>query len=45
MSLLIAGLAFEPPIPNAAKRGILNGSAVPARLGAVLLVWLTRQWQ
>ncbi|MBB4305597.1 NhaA family Na+:H+ antiporter [Rhodobium orientis] len=41
MSLFIAGLAFEPAMLNAAKLGILSGSAVAAVAGTVMLVLLT----
>lgn len=43
MSLFIAGLAFEAPILNAAKLGILSGSALSAILGSSLLIWITRR--
>ncbi|SDJ42657.1 Na+/H+ antiporter NhaA [Lutimaribacter saemankumensis] len=41
MSLFIAGLAFNWPVLNAAKLGILSGSALSAMLGVALLIWLT----
>lgn len=41
MSLFIAGLAFEQPVLDAAKLGILGGSALSAILGSLLLTWLT----
>jgi NhaA family Na+:H+ antiporter len=41
MSLFIAGLAFDWSVLNAAKLGILSGSALSAMLGVALLIWLT----
>jgi NhaA family Na+:H+ antiporter len=41
MSLFIAGLAFDWSVLNAAKLGILSGSALSAMLGGALLIWLT----
>lgn len=41
MSLFIAGLAFDWSVLNAAKLGILSGSALSAILGIALLIWLT----
>jgi len=41
MSLLIAGLAYHPAILNAAKIGLLAGSAVSAAAGLLMLFWLT----
>jgi len=41
MSLFIAGLAFAQPVLDAAKLGILGGSALSAILGSLLLTWLT----
>jgi NhaA family Na+:H+ antiporter len=41
MSLFIAGLAYDPAILNAAKIGILAGSAVSAAAGLLMLFWLT----
>ncbi|MBR9650602.1 Na+/H+ antiporter NhaA [Thalassovita aquimarina] len=41
MSLFIAGLAFEPAMLNAAKLGILSGSAIAAAAGTLILVRLT----
>ncbi|WP_300072589.1 Na+/H+ antiporter NhaA [uncultured Ruegeria sp.] len=41
MSLFIAGLAFDWSVLNAAKLGILSGSALSAILGITLLIWLT----
>lgn len=38
MSLFIAGLAFEPAMLNAAKLGILSGSAIAAVVGSLMLV-------
>ncbi|MEO1264534.1 MAG: Na+/H+ antiporter NhaA [Pseudomonadota bacterium] len=40
MSLFIAGLAFDSSVLNAAKLGILGGSALSAILGISLLIWL-----
>lgn len=40
MSLFIAGLAFEPALLNAAKLGILSGSALAALVGSLMLVRL-----
>ena len=40
MSLFIAGLAFEPAMLNAAKLGILSGSAFAAVVGSLMLVRL-----
>lgn len=40
MSLFIAGLAFEPTTLNAAKLGILSGSALAAVVGSLMLVLL-----
>jgi NhaA family Na+:H+ antiporter len=40
MSLFIAGLAYAPTILNAAKIGILAGSAISAAAGLLMLVWL-----
>jgi NhaA family Na+:H+ antiporter len=42
MSLFIAGLAFDPAMLNAAKLGILSGSALAAVVGSLMLVRLTR---
>jgi len=41
MSLFIAGLAYDPAIRDAAKIGILAGSAVSAAAGLLMLFWLT----
>jgi Na+:H+ antiporter, NhaA family len=41
MSLFIAGLAYDPAILDAAKIGILAGSAVSAAAGLLILFWLT----
>ena len=41
MSLFIAGLAFEPAMLNAAKIGILSGSALAALVGSLMLVRLS----
>ena len=41
MSLFIAGLAYAPAMLNAAKIGILAGSAVSAAAGVLMLAWLT----
>ncbi|WLD14396.1 Na+/H+ antiporter NhaA [Planctellipticum variicoloris] len=43
MSLFIAGLALQDPLLDAAKVGILSGSAVCATLGMALLRWLLPQ--
>lgn len=43
MSLFIAGLALEGPLLDAAKVGILSGSALCAILGMALLRWLLPQ--
>jgi NhaA family Na+:H+ antiporter len=40
MSLFIAGLAYAPAMLNAAKIGILAGSAVSAAAGLLMLMWL-----
>jgi len=40
MSLFIAGLAFSESLLDAAKVGILTGSALCAMLGLALLLWL-----
>ena len=40
MSLFIAGLAYAPAILDAAKIGILAGSAVSAAAGLLILFWL-----
>ncbi len=45
MSLFIAGLAFEPEMLNAAKLGILSGSAISALLGILVLARLTWRHQ
>jgi NhaA family Na+:H+ antiporter len=37
MALFIAGLALEGPLLDAAKLGILGGSALSALVGALLL--------
>ena len=44
MSLFIAGLAFPAPpeLLDAAKTGIIAGSAIAAIVGAGLLAWSTR---
>jgi NhaA family Na+:H+ antiporter len=42
MSLLIAGLAFEPDMLVAAKVGILAASIVAGAAGILSLAWLTR---
>lgn len=39
MALFIAGLALENTLLNAAKVGILSGSAVAAVFGSLLLLW------
>jgi len=41
MSLFIAGLAYAPAMLNAAKIGVLAGSAVSATAGILMLAWLT----
>ncbi|SMX40992.1 Na(+)/H(+) antiporter NhaA [Ruegeria arenilitoris] len=41
MSLFIAGLAFDPATLNAAKLGILSGSALAATVGILMLLLLT----
>ena len=41
MSLFIAGLAYAPAMLDAAKIGILSGSAVSAAAGILMLAWLT----
>ncbi|WP_299893119.1 Na+/H+ antiporter NhaA [uncultured Ruegeria sp.] len=41
MSLFIAGLAFDPATLNAAKLGILSGSAIAATAGILMLLLLT----
>jgi Na+:H+ antiporter, NhaA family len=41
MSLFIAGLAYAPAMLNAAKIGLLAGSAVSAAAGILMLAWLT----
>jgi NhaA family Na+:H+ antiporter len=38
MSLFIAGLAFQPPIIDAAKLGVLMGSVIAGALGMAVLV-------
>ncbi|WP_298976153.1 Na+/H+ antiporter NhaA [uncultured Roseobacter sp.] len=43
MSLFIASLAFDWSVLNAAKLGILSGSALSAMLGVALLIWLTQR--
>ena len=43
MSLFIAGLAFDPAMLNAAKLGILSGSAIAAVVGILILLGLTRR--
>ena len=43
MSLFIAGLAFPPELQDAAKTGILAGSAIAAVAGAALLAWSIRR--
>jgi len=40
MSLFIAGLALSEPLLDAAKIGILSGSALCGVVGMALLVWL-----
>ncbi len=40
MALFIAGLALEGGLLNAAKVGILSGSALSAVIGSLLLFWL-----
>ena len=40
MALFIAGLALEGVLLNAAKVGILSGSALSAVIGTLLLFWL-----
>jgi NhaA family Na+:H+ antiporter len=45
MSLFIAGLAYAPAMLDAAKIGILTGSAFSAAAGLLLLVWLTYRKQ
>lgn len=40
MALFIAGLALEGALLNAAKVGILSGSALCAAIGSLLLFWL-----
>ena len=40
MALFIAGLALEGVLLNAAKVGILSGSALSAVIGSLLLFWL-----
>ena len=40
MALFIAGLALEGRLLNAAKVGILSGSALSAVIGSLLLFWL-----
>ncbi|MDD5558994.1 Na+/H+ antiporter NhaA [Candidatus Methylomirabilis sp.] len=40
MALFIAGLALEGMLLNAAKVGILSGSALCAVIGSLLLLWL-----
>lgn len=40
MSVFIAGLAFDPAVLNAAKLGILTGSALSAAVGILILAWL-----
>lgn len=42
MSLFIAGLAFDATMLNAAKLGILSGSAFAATIGTLILLQLTR---
>jgi NhaA family Na+:H+ antiporter len=41
MSLFIAGLAFDRSVLNAAKLGILAGSAISAAIGILMLLLLT----
>ena len=41
MSLLIAGLAFDPTMLRAAKIGILAASLVSGATGLLTLAWLT----
>jgi NhaA family Na+:H+ antiporter len=41
MSLFIASLAYGPVMLNAAKVGILTGSAASAAAGLLMLTWLT----
>ncbi len=41
MSLFIADLAFDRFVLDAAKLGIIGGSALSATLGIVFMVWLT----
>lgn len=43
MSLFIAGLAYAPEMLQAAKIGILTGSAVSAATGVLMLAWLTNR--
>lgn len=43
MSLFIAGLAYAPAMLNAAKLGILAGSACSATIGILMLVLLTQR--
>ena len=43
MSLFIAGLAYGPAMLNAAKIGILTGSAISAAAGVLMLAWLTNR--
>ena len=38
MALFVAGLALKPPLLDAAKVGILGGSAVAAVIGMILLL-------
>ena len=41
MSLFIASLAFDSAMLNAAKLGILAGSAIAAIVGIIMLIRLT----
>lgn len=41
MSLFIAGLAYNQATLNAAKLGILLGSAIASIIGVLILIWLT----
>jgi NhaA family Na+:H+ antiporter len=45
MSLFIAGLAYVPPMLDAAKIGVLTGSVFAAAAGLLLLVWMTYRKQ